>query len=349
MHNVLPVVVDKLFETYGLFSDRNNGTGKVASSSSSGSLGGGSGGGSSRDERSDVSYAGLESGLGLGGGGGSQAGLRSFTLRDLMKVARRCASHSKDFNVVSGLLTDGLRCRLLSEVTDVFAASIRGRERQRGVFDDLVRALGRCWGVADCDIDGEVLHSHPQLHLNTPSDVAAVSVGAVGSERRQSTALTASTQGQGQGQGQHLVSVIGRITLVTTTTTSSSSSSLAGAAPSFLQQYAFNRHSLRMLEQLSACVSMDEPVLLVGETGSGKTSAVQELANMLHRKLIVQNLSLSTDATDLFGGFRPVSLRQVNLTLSLTLSLSLSLSVSLLPITFGGFRPVSLRQRQLAQ
>ena len=274
------VVVDKLFETYGLFSDRNNTTGKVTSSSSSSSSSGGGGGGLGsidRDERSESSL------IGLGTNGGTQAGLRSFTLRDLMKVARRCASHSKDFNVVSGMLTDGLRCRLLSEVTDVFAASIRGRERQRGMFDELVHALGRCWGVAACDVDGEVLHSHPQLHLNTPSDtVSIVDVGAGGGTgHRQNTVLASSTQ--------CLVSVIGRITLITTnnnsTTTkttsssgSSSSSSLATAAataPSFLQQYAFNRHSLRMLEQLAACVSMDEPVLLVGETGSGKTSAVQ--------------------------------------------------------------------------
>lgn len=77
------------------------------------------------------------------------------------------------------------------------------------------------------------------------------------------------------------------------------------------QQFAFNRHSLRMLERLAACVAMDEPVLLVGETGSGKTTSVQELANMTRRKLMVQNLSLSTDASDLFGGFRPVSLRQL--------------------------------------
>ena len=272
-------MVDKLFETYGLFSDRNNNTtGKVTSSSSSSSSGGGGGLGSiDRDERSESSL------IGLGTNGGTQAGLRSFTLRDLMKVARRCASHSKDFNVVSGMLTDGLRCRLLSEVTDVFAASIRGRERQRGLFDELVHALGRCWGVAACDVDGEVLHSHPQLHLNTPSDTVSVSKidvksgGGIG--HRQNTVLPSSTQ--------CLVSVIGRITLVTTTNnsttttnpSSSSSSSLAttaaATAPSFLQQYAFNRHSLRMLEQLAACVSMDEPVLLVGETGSGKTSAVQ--------------------------------------------------------------------------
>ena len=80
------------------------------------------------------------------------------------------------------------------------------------------------------------------------------------------------------------MSVIGRITIVTAAPTDPHTGPGAGIT----QQYAFNRHSLRMLEQLAACVAMDEPVLLVGETGSGKTSAVQELANILRRKLIVQ-------------------------------------------------------------
>jgi midasin len=95
---------------------------------------------------------------------------------------------------------------------------------------------------------------------------------------------------------------VGRVTLTAAAVTDVSA---------VTQQFAFNRHSLRMLERLAACVAMDEPVLLVGETGSGKTTSVQELANLTRRKLMVQNLSLSTDASDLFGGFRPVSLRQL--------------------------------------
>jgi midasin len=36
---------------------------------------------------------------------------------------------------------------------------------------------------------------------------------------------------------------------------------------------------------------MKEPLLLVGETGCGKTSAVQHLANLSNQKLIVLNLN----------------------------------------------------------
>lgn len=42
--------------------------------------------------------------------------------------------------------------------------------------------------------------------------------------------------------------------------------------------FAATRPSSVLLEQLAVCVSQGEPVLLVGETGTGKTSAVQHLA-----------------------------------------------------------------------
>ena len=71
---LLPAVVDLLFDTYGLFGDRQGPT------------------------------------------GGLLQAPRPFTLRDLMKAARRCASHSGDFNVASGVLTSEMRRRLLSEV-----------------------------------------------------------------------------------------------------------------------------------------------------------------------------------------------------------------------------------------
>ena len=51
--------------------------------------------------------------------------------------------------------------------------------------------------------------------------------------------------------------------------------------------------------------------LAVGETGGGKTTVVQHLAKRVGRELLVQNLSLSTDSTDLLGGFRPLELQYV--------------------------------------
>lgn len=59
------------------------------------------------------------------------------------------------------------------------------------------------------------------------------------------------------------------------------------------------------------CVALKEPVLLVGETGTGKTSSVQFLAERLGQKLVVINMNQQSDSTDLLGGFKPVDLKFV--------------------------------------
>jgi midasin len=85
----------------------------------------------------------------------------------------------------------------------------------------------------------------------------------------------------------------------------------AFAAPSDFTQFAPTGQALRLMERLAVCITMQEPVLLVGETGCGKTTLVQQLAKYTGQKLIVQNLSLQTDSADLLGGYRPVELRQL--------------------------------------
>ena len=66
------------------------------------------------------------------------------------------------------------------------------------------------------------------------------------------------------------------------------------------------RATRTLLEQLAVCVVMAEPVLLVGETGTGKTAAVSHIAGLAGRKLISLNLAQQTEASDLLGGFRPI-------------------------------------------
>ncbi|KAF7722956.1 AAA ATPase midasin [Apophysomyces ossiformis] len=70
--------------------------------------------------------------------------------------------------------------------------------------------------------------------------------------------------------------------------------------------FAVTGHALRLLEKIAVCVYLTEPVLLVGETGTGKTTVVQHLADMMHQNLIVVNLSQQSDSSDLLGGFKPV-------------------------------------------
>ena len=63
---------------------------------------------------------------------------------------------------------------------------------------------------------------------------------------------------------------------------------------------------MRIMERVAAAVAGTEPVLLVGETGTGKTTLVQEIAKQVGAKMVVLNLSQQTDSSDLVGGFRPI-------------------------------------------
>ncbi|KAH1602103.1 hypothetical protein KXX34_002192 [Aspergillus fumigatus] len=86
---------------------------------------------------------------------------------------------------------------------------------------------------------------------------------------------------------------------------SGSASKLAAAS----SRFASTRAALKLMEQVAAAVQMAEPVLLVGETGIGKTTVVQQLANLMRQKLTVVNLSQQSESTDLLGGFKPVNIR----------------------------------------
>ncbi|KAH8401432.1 hypothetical protein KR009_005450 [Drosophila setifemur] len=75
--------------------------------------------------------------------------------------------------------------------------------------------------------------------------------------------------------------------------------------------FSFTRLASCILERIAVCVSHSEPVLLVGETGVGKTSSVQYLAERTEHKLVVVNMNNQSDVSDLVGGFKPVELNYV--------------------------------------
>lgn len=75
--------------------------------------------------------------------------------------------------------------------------------------------------------------------------------------------------------------------------------------------FAPTTHAKRLLEQISVAISLKEPVLLVGETGIGKTTVVQQLAESLGHKLIAVNLSQQSEVGDLLGGFKPINVRNL--------------------------------------
>ncbi|XP_039481585.1 midasin [Drosophila santomea] len=75
--------------------------------------------------------------------------------------------------------------------------------------------------------------------------------------------------------------------------------------------FSFTRLASCILERIAVCVTHSEPVLLVGETGVGKTSSVQYLAERTEHKLVVVNMNNQSDVSDLVGGFKPVELNYV--------------------------------------
>lgn len=71
--------------------------------------------------------------------------------------------------------------------------------------------------------------------------------------------------------------------------------------------FALTRPSLKLLEKLAVCVELSEPVLMVGETGTGKTAAVSELARLANQELITLNMSSQTEVDELVGGWKPIT------------------------------------------
>ncbi|XP_057678283.1 midasin isoform X2 [Corythoichthys intestinalis] len=79
--------------------------------------------------------------------------------------------------------------------------------------------------------------------------------------------------------------------------------------------FAATRPAAVLLERLAVCIGKLEPVLLVGETGTGKTTTVQHLARITGHRLMVVNMNQQSDPADLLGGYKPVDHRQILLPL----------------------------------
>ena len=79
--------------------------------------------------------------------------------------------------------------------------------------------------------------------------------------------------------------------------------------PLVTRPFALHRPAVLTLSRITSAVALSEPVLLTGETGTGKTSIISYLAALLRRPLISLNLSHQTESADLLGGFKPIDIR----------------------------------------
>lgn len=73
--------------------------------------------------------------------------------------------------------------------------------------------------------------------------------------------------------------------------------------------FAMHKPAISLMSKLVAAVSHSEPVLLTGETGTGKTSAISQLASLINQPLVSLNLSHQTESSDLIGGLKPIDAR----------------------------------------
>ncbi|KAG7889896.1 hypothetical protein KL936_002570 [Ogataea polymorpha] len=190
---------------------------------------------------------------------------RALTIRDLMKLCRRCTRILEDRHVDSAsLLPEEVFDLIFQETVDCFTSSIV----ERSPIEAVVQAVAVCL---------EVPTSRATVHLNkhVPSFeeyLDAVSVGRA--HLRKKTAL--------------------------------------GLKPARKSTaFARTNHCLRLMEKIGVGVALCEPLLLVGETGTGKTTIVQEMARLLNKKLTVINVSQQTEVGDLLGGFKPVTTKSL--------------------------------------
>ena len=76
-----------------------------------------------------------------------------------------------------------------------------------------------------------------------------------------------------------------------------------------IRPFVIHRPAAILMSRIATCISMGEPVLLTGETGTGKTSVITHLASLLRHPLISVNLSQQTESSDLLGSYKPIDAR----------------------------------------
>ncbi|KAK6587902.1 hypothetical protein RS030_81186 [Cryptosporidium xiaoi] len=69
----------------------------------------------------------------------------------------------------------------------------------------------------------------------------------------------------------------------------------------------------RMVTLVNDCIVYDEPVLLVGSTGCGKTSIFQLLSTLYNKQLYIVNCHQQIEASDMLGSLRPIRSKMLRL------------------------------------
>ncbi|KAI5480555.1 hypothetical protein MNV49_000251, partial [Pseudohyphozyma bogoriensis] len=211
------------------------------------------------------------------GGAGT---VRPVGVRDLMRWCRRVEGLlPRDVNITTIESNPVLQEEIFTEARDVFLgslavpASFTLAPDARDRYSIVAKVLAEGLGLSDERAEWVIRRRVPELVVPKVDEADGIA----------STA--------------DLSLKIGRVSLPYRPTSRSSSTS---------RPYALTKPSLIVLEKLAVSLRLSEPVLMVGETGTGKTAAVGHLAELLGKNLTALNLSNQTEAGDLVGGFRPI-------------------------------------------
>eukprot|EP00899_Mesostigma_viride_P010035 jgi/Mesvir1/19032/Mv12798-RA.1 len=211
------------------------------------------------------------------------AGMRRFSMRDITKWCRRMqvhvASGAGDAGQVSaggGFSTASASAAMECSFLDAVDCLV-GMLRGRERQVEAARALARLWNVTDDRVDYYASLHKPRLSVSKTE----VTVG------RARITITRETSGIRAGAG----------------------------ASAMRRPFVHTGHVMRLMEKLAVCARHREPVLLVGETGVGKTAIIQQLATALGVPLTAVNMSQQSDSTDFIGGYKPVEKSQLCLPL----------------------------------
>ncbi|EGN98495.1 hypothetical protein SERLA73DRAFT_110025 [Serpula lacrymans var. lacrymans S7.3] len=147
------------------------------------------------------------------------------------------------------------------------------------------------------------LTASARAHCDRMADVVAEHLGLDSDRRRWVlTGRTPDFEVEKDVNGQSVSVRVGRTRLLARSTR-------ASIMPALERPFAMHKPAVCLLSRIATAVSLAEPVLLTGETGTGKTSVVTHLASLLRRPLISLNLSHQTESSDLLGGFKPIDAR----------------------------------------
>ncbi|KAK5577473.1 hypothetical protein RB653_002414 [Dictyostelium firmibasis] len=208
---------------------------------------------------------------------------RFISSRDLIKWIRRCNQRLHLTTVSNNIITSTMQEIVFVEALDCFCSMISKKNLRKS----LTEVIGRVW-----ELTADRINYHVELYK--PSII--ITENSVSTGRAKLKSLEKSDSIQISNGKKH------------TRFTTEQSQQDSGVTKHG-NVFAHTMNSLRLMEKISISIQFNEPILLVGETGTGKTSVVQYIADQLNQKLVVLNLNQQSDSSDLIGGFKPVEMR----------------------------------------